>query len=40
MENDGLGRREFFGALSLAALISKNSFAADERSGDMLYRRG
>jgi aryl-alcohol dehydrogenase-like predicted oxidoreductase len=39
MEQDGLGRREFFGALSLAALISKSVFAADERTGDMLYRK-
>jgi predicted aldo/keto reductase-like oxidoreductase len=39
MEQDGLGRREFFGALPLAALISKSVFAADERTGDMLYRK-
>jgi predicted aldo/keto reductase-like oxidoreductase len=39
METDGLGRREFFGTLSLAALISKGVFAADERTGDMLYRK-
>ena len=39
VEQDGLGRREFFGTLSLAALISKSVFAADERTGDMLYRK-
>jgi aryl-alcohol dehydrogenase-like predicted oxidoreductase len=39
MEQDGLARREFFGALSLAALISKGIFAADERAGDMIYRK-
>jgi predicted aldo/keto reductase-like oxidoreductase len=37
-----LRRREFLdatGALSLGALISKQSFAEDQRNGDMLYRK-
>jgi predicted aldo/keto reductase-like oxidoreductase len=34
-----LPRREFFGVLSLAALVSKGLFAADERVGDMIYRK-
>ena len=39
MEHEGLGRREFLGALSLAALIAERASAADERSGDMIYRK-
>jgi predicted aldo/keto reductase-like oxidoreductase len=38
-EYTALPRREFFGAFSLAALVSKGLFAADERSGDMIYRK-
>jgi len=39
MEHEELARREFFGLLSLAALIAKGLSAADERSGDMIYRK-
>jgi aryl-alcohol dehydrogenase-like predicted oxidoreductase len=39
MQHEGLGRREFFTTISLAALISEGLFAADERSGDMIYRK-
>ena len=38
-EQNRLPRREFVGALSLAALISRSLSAADERSGDMIYRK-
>jgi predicted aldo/keto reductase-like oxidoreductase len=34
-----LPRREFLGAVSLAALISSGAAAADERSGEMIYRK-
>jgi predicted aldo/keto reductase-like oxidoreductase len=37
--DDSVPRREFFGLLSLAALVSKGLLAADEKSGDMLYRK-
>ena len=39
MDHDSLARRDFFGALSLSALMSKGFFAADERNGDMIYRK-
>jgi len=42
MPDHDLGRREFLGTvgtLSIATLISKGLFAADERSGDMIYRK-
>src|SRR5437764_1193010 len=38
-ERDLLPRREFVSALSLAAILSRNLSAADERSGDMIYRK-
>lgn len=34
-----LPRRDFFGLLSAAALVAEGLFAADERTGDMIYRR-
>ncbi len=39
MEDETLRRREFLGAISLATLIAQGLFAADERSGDMIYRK-
>jgi aryl-alcohol dehydrogenase-like predicted oxidoreductase len=36
---EGFARREFVGALSLAALFARRLPAADERSGDMIYRK-
>ena len=38
-EQDGFPRREFVSAISLAALFSRNLAAADERSGEMIYRK-
>jgi aryl-alcohol dehydrogenase-like predicted oxidoreductase len=38
-QNDLLPRREFVGAISLAALLSQTLGAEDERSGDMIYRK-
>lgn len=37
--DDSVPRREFCGVLTLAALAAKGVFAADEKSGDMLYRK-
>src|SRR2546427_9630092 len=39
MEHEDLERREFLGVLSLAAMMAKGLSAADERSGDMIYRK-
>ena len=39
MQPGDLERREFLGLVSLAALVSKGLFAADEKSGDMIYRK-
>jgi len=41
-DHDNLQRREFLGTigtLSIGALISQGLFAADERKGDMIYRK-
>ncbi|HKE26454.1 MAG TPA: aldo/keto reductase [Bryobacteraceae bacterium] len=38
-EPDGFARRKFLGAVSLAALVSGSTAAADERSGEMIYRK-
>jgi predicted aldo/keto reductase-like oxidoreductase len=41
-DHDNLLRREFLGtvgALSIGAMISRGLFAADERKGDMIYRK-
>jgi aryl-alcohol dehydrogenase-like predicted oxidoreductase len=37
--DDSVPRREFCGVLSLAALAATGVFAADEKSGDMIYRK-
>jgi predicted aldo/keto reductase-like oxidoreductase len=37
--NELLQRREVLGGLTIAALVAKGLFAADERQGDMIYRR-
>ena len=39
LSDDLLPRREFFGLLSFAALVSQGLLAADEKSGDMIYRK-
>ncbi|HEV2446646.1 MAG TPA: aldo/keto reductase [Candidatus Sulfopaludibacter sp.] len=39
LSDDLLPRREFFGLLSFAALVSKGLLADDEKSGDMIYRK-
>ena len=36
MRNETLPRREF---LTIGALIASKAFAADERQGDMIYRK-
>ena len=41
-KSEGLERRGFLekiGELSIAALVAKGLFAADERQGDMIYRK-
>jgi aryl-alcohol dehydrogenase-like predicted oxidoreductase len=38
-QQDGFPRREFVGALSLAALLSRRLSADDERKGEMIYRK-
>src|SRR5271157_1114020 len=37
--DDSLPRREFCGVLSLAALVAKGLLAADEKTGEMIYRK-
>jgi len=37
--SNDIPRREFLGAVSLAALVSRHMAAADERSGEMIYRQ-
>jgi predicted aldo/keto reductase-like oxidoreductase len=39
MQHDDLARRELLGIVSLAALLSKNVSAADERTAEMIYRK-
>jgi len=39
MQHDDLARRELLGIVSLTALLSKTGSAADERTGDMIYRK-
>src|SRR5215468_4270893 len=39
MQHEDLARRELLGLVSLTALLAKDALAADERSGDMIYRK-